>query len=46
MNQQEKLERVDKVSDKILEHFTNKYPETFVHTGLDRNQIKKIITCK
>jgi len=43
MNQQDKLDKLNKVSGKILEHFKNKYPETFVHTGLDQNQIKKII---
>jgi hypothetical protein len=40
MNQQDK---VSKVSSKIYEHFINKYPETFVHTGLDTNKIKQII---
>lgn len=40
MNQQDKL---DSVSEKILEHFTNKYPETFIHTGLDKQKIKQII---
>ena len=39
MSQQDKL---DSVSGKILEHFTNKYPETFIHTGLDKQKIKQI----
>lgn len=40
MSQQNKI---DVVSGKIYEHFSNKYPETFVHTGLDISKIKQII---
>jgi hypothetical protein len=39
MSQQDTL---DKVSSKIYEHFTNKYPETFIHTGLNIMKIKQI----
>lgn len=40
MNQQDKI---NKISSKIHEHFVNKYPETFIHTGLTISKINQII---
>lgn len=44
MDNNNSIQKKHNISNKIYSHFSTKYPETFVHTGLDENKIFKLVS--